>query len=158
MTLVGHSYGGRVDLGVSHIRWPTASNDWCSSTPTPPTAPDSGQTPERDRGGRFDGGHAAVHRVRPRPERGGWAPTGADWFLERVRPQSFATFMAPMPETLPEGVRRTFVFATGYAPTRFDGYARGARDDPSWEYVELDGSHWLMFSHPDDVARIILDG
>ena len=25
-----------------------------------------------------------------------------------------------------------------------------------WHYVELDGSHWLMFTHPDEVAEIIL--
>ena len=48
------------------------------------------------------------------------------------------------------------MFATGYEPTRFAGYAAGAREDPSWDYLELDGDHWLMFSHADEVARIIL--
>ena len=64
--------------------------------------------------------------------------------------------MTPMPASLPDGVRRTYVSATGYEPTRFGGYAAGARSDPSWDYTELDGSHWLVFSHPDEVAQVIL--
>jgi len=64
--------------------------------------------------------------------------------------------MTAMPASLPDGVRRTYVFATGDEPTRFAGYAAGARHDPAWEYTELTGSHWLMFSHPDEVAQVIL--
>lgn len=32
----------------------------------------------------------------------------------------------------------------------------GARTDPAWEYLELPGSHRVMFSHPREVADIIL--
>jgi hypothetical protein len=51
---------------------------------------------------------------------------------------------------------KTYVFATGYSPTRFGGYAAAAAADPAWDYVELPGSHWLMYSHAADVAEIIL--
>jgi hypothetical protein len=51
---------------------------------------------------------------------------------------------------------KTYVAATGYSPTRFAHYARAAAADPHWHYVELPGSHWLMFSHPNEVAEIIL--
>lgn len=61
-----------------------------------------------------------------------------------------------MPASLPDGVRTAYVFATGYRPTRFTDHAAAARNDPAWEYTELDAAHWLMFSHPDEVARIIL--
>ena len=48
------------------------------------------------------------------------------WFMDRVVPQSFATFSAPgrrCPTTLP----KTYVAATGYSPTRFAQYAEAGR-------------------------------
>lgn len=154
VTLVGHSYGGRVISAASHLVADRLERLVFLDAHAP-TAPDSGQTAERIAEAHACGGMLAFREYDPDPgEVGG--TTGVEWFLERVRPQSFATFMAPMPTSLPEGIRRTYVFATGHEPSRFAGYAEGARADPSWEYHELPGSHWLMFSHPDDVARIIL--
>ena len=155
VTLVGHSYGGRVISAVAH-EVPDRLERLVYLDAHAPTAPDSGQTPDRIAAAEATGGMLPFTGYDPDPDEIG-GPAGLAWFLERVRPQSFATFMTPMPATLPDGIRRTFVFATGYEPTRFADYAAGARDDPSWEYTELDGSHWLMFSHPDEVARIILN-
>jgi hypothetical protein len=81
---------------------------------------------------------------------------GVDWFLERVMPQSFATFSEPLGEPLPAAVDKTYVYATGNQPSRFSAYATAAAADPSWHYTELDGSHWLMFTHPREVAEIVL--
>ena len=154
VTLVGHSYGGRVISAASHLVAERLERLVFLDAHAP-TAPDSGQTPERIAEAEAHGGMLPFSGYDPDPDEVG-GPEGVAWFLERVRPQSFATFTAPMPTSLPAGLRRTYVFATGYEPTRFAGYAAGARDDPSWEYAELDGDHWLMFSHPEDVARIIL--
>lgn len=156
VTLVGHSYGGRVISAVSH-RVADRLERLVFLDAHAPTAPDSGQTPERVAEAEAMGGMLPFSGYDPDPAEVGGA-AGLAWFLARVRPQSFATFMEPMPSSLPDGVRRTYVFATGYAPTRFAGYAAGARADPTWEYAELPGSHWLMFSHPDEVADIILSG
>jgi pimeloyl-ACP methyl ester carboxylesterase len=153
VTLVGHSYGGRVVAAASHLV-PDRLERLVFIDAHAPTAPDTGQTPERTAEAAAMGGMLPFSEYDPDPNEVG-GPAGVAWFMERVRPQSFATFAAPMPRSLPDGVPRTYVFATGYRPTRFAGYAAGARNDPSWDYIELDGSHWLMFSHPDDVARII---
>ncbi|HSJ92057.1 MAG TPA: alpha/beta hydrolase [Ilumatobacter sp.] len=154
VTLVGHSYGGRVISAASH-HVADRLERLVFLDAHAPTAPDSGQTPERIAEAEAAGGMLPFSGYDPDPDVVG-GPEGVAWFLERVRPQSFATIAAPMPGSLPTGLRTTYVFATGYEPTRFAGYAAGARDDPSWEYLELDGDHWLMFSHPDEVARIIL--
>lgn len=154
VTLVGHSYGGRVISAASH-HVADRLERLVFLDAHAPTAPDSGQTPERIAEAEAMGGMLPFIGYDPDPDEVG-GPNGVAWFLDRVRPQSFATFMTPMPASLPEGVQRTYVFATGYEPTRFAGYAAGARNDPSWEYIELTASHWLMFSHPDEVARIIL--
>ena len=154
VTLVGHSYGGRVISAVAH-RIPGRLERLVYLDAHAPSGPDSGQTPERIAIAAEHGGMLPFSGYDPDPETFGGAE-GVRWFLERVRPQSFATFMEPLPDGLPDGVARTYVFATGYSPTRFAGYAAGASADPTWEYVELDGSHWLMFTHPEQVARIAL--
>ena len=154
VTLVGHSYGGRVISAASHLVADRLERLVFLDAHAP-TAPDSGQTPERIAEARAAGGMLPFSGYDPDPAEVG-GPAGVAWFLERVRPQSFATFTEPLPATLPDGVARTYVFATGYSPTRFGGYAAGARADPSWDYAELPGSHWLMFSHPAEVAEIVL--
>lgn len=154
VTLVGHSYGGRVISVASH-RVADRLERLVFLDAHAPIAPDSGQSPERVAEAEAMGGMFPFSGYDPDPAEVGGAD-GVAWFLERVRPQSFATFVAPMPASLPGRARRTYVFATGYQPTRFAGYAAAACDDPSWDYVELDGDHWLMFSHPDEVAQIIL--
>jgi pimeloyl-ACP methyl ester carboxylesterase len=154
VTLVGHSYGGRVITAVAR-EIPDLLARLVYLDAHAPTAPDAGQSPERVAQAAASGGMIGFGGLYdPDPaEVGGEA--GVAWFLERVMPQSFATFATPM-DPLPEGIARTYVFATGYAPSRFAGYARAARDDPAWEYLELPGSHWLMFSHPREVAEAVL--
>jgi pimeloyl-ACP methyl ester carboxylesterase len=80
---------------------------------------------------------------------------GLAWFHERVMPQSYATFEAPSTGPLPAAAM-TYVFCTGYEPTVFAGYAAAARADPAWEYVELDAPHFVMLSHPEELAAIVL--
>ncbi len=69
---------------------------------------------------------------------------------------SFACFTQEWQVPLPDAVRKVFVFATNNPGSRFVGYADACRDDPAWTYHELDGPHFLMFSHPERIAEIIL--
>jgi pimeloyl-ACP methyl ester carboxylesterase len=155
VTLVGHSYGGRVITAVAQRRAAERLRRLVYLDGHAPLAPDSGQTPERRAEAATNGGMLAFRGYDPAPEEVGGSE-GVAWFMERVMPQSFATFTEPMAMELPEGVARTYVFATGYQPSRFDRYAAAAAADPSWDYHELPGSHWLMFTHPDEVTRIVL--
>ena len=80
---------------------------------------------------------------------------GVAWFMQRVMPQSFATFTMP-DVVLPDELPKTYVFASGNPDSRFAQYAAAAAANPAWDYRELEGSHWLMFGHPRQVADIIL--
>jgi pimeloyl-ACP methyl ester carboxylesterase len=154
VTLVGHSYGGRViTAAYAHVADRVSRLVYLDAHA--PLAPDSGQTPERIATAEANGGMLPFHGYDPDPAEVG-GEEGVAWFLARTVSQSFATFLVPMP-AVPDGLPKTYVFCTGYSPTRFAHYAAAAADDPAWDYVELPASHWLMFSHPAEVAGIILD-
>lgn len=154
VTLVGHSYGGRV-ISRAYHRVPERIARMVYLDAHVPLAPDAGQTPERIAEAAANGGMLRFTSYDPDPEEVG-GPAGFDWFMQRVMPQSFATFTEPIGPPPPDELAKTYVFATGYSPTRFAHYAAAAAAHPAWDYVELPGSHWLMFSHRDEVADIIL--
>ncbi len=154
ITLVGHSYGGRV---ISAAYEPLADRiaRMVFVDAHAPVAPDTGQTPERRAEAEATGGMLAFRGYDPTPDEVG-GDAGVRWFLDRVMPQSFATFDAPLPGPLPDSLPKSYVFATGNRPSRFAQYAAAVADDPAWDYRELAGGHWLMFTHPDELAEIIL--
>jgi pimeloyl-ACP methyl ester carboxylesterase len=154
VTLVGHSYGGRVITAV-HRRIGDRIERLVYLDAHAPLAPDAGQSPERIAEAATGGGMLRFQGYDPDPaEIGG--PDGLAWFLDRVMPQSFATFTEPLGPPLPDSVDKTYVFATGYSPTRFGVYAASAAADPAWQYQELAASHWLILTHPAELAEIIL--
>jgi len=159
ITLVAHSYGGRVVTRAlprlagrvrrlvyldAHAPLLDGAGTAGSTDATTDSTHDAGMVPF----GEFEpdvvefGDDAAVR-----------------WFRERVVAQSAATLResldALVDETI-ESIERTYVHATGDRSDRFRAYASAARADPDWRYHELAGSHWLMISHPDEVAAIIL--
>ena len=154
VTLVGHSYGGRVITGtlprVAHRIRRMVFLDAHA-----PIAADTGQTAERIAQAEAQGGMLPFEGYDPDPAEVG-GPEGVAWFMERVMPQSFATFMSPLGPPIPDEVPKTYVYATGNQPSRFERYGAAARAHPAWDYTELPGSHWLMFTHPREVAEIIL--
>jgi pimeloyl-ACP methyl ester carboxylesterase len=146
VTLVGHSYAGRVITPA----WEQARDRVARLVfldAHAPVAPDTGLAPERIAEAQANGGMLGFRGFDPDPDEVG-GPRGVRWFLDRVMPQ--------LTGSLPRDLPKTYVFATGYSPSRFAGYAAAARTDPGWDYVELPGSHWLMFSHPQEVAEIVL--
>lgn len=154
VTLVGHSYGGRVITGAYPLVAGRVKRLVFLDAHAP-IAPDTGQSPERLATAEANGGMLPFELYDPDPAEVG-GPEGVGWFMDRVMPQSFATFSAPLGPPLPDDVPKTYVFATGDLPSRFERYAAAAREHPAWDYTELAGSHWLMFSHPAEVAGIIL--
>jgi pimeloyl-ACP methyl ester carboxylesterase len=154
VALVGHSYGGRViTAAYPHVAGRVERLVFLDAHA--PLAPDTGQPPERVATAEANGGMLPFELYVPDPAEVGGAD-GFEWFMSRVMPQSFATFAAPLGPPLPDDVPKTYVFATGNQPSRFERYAEAARDHPAWDYVELPGSHWLMFTHPAQVAAAIL--
>jgi pimeloyl-ACP methyl ester carboxylesterase len=155
VTLVGHSYGGRVITQV----WARAAERIARLVyldAHAPIAPDAGQSPERVALAAANGGMIPFSGYDPDPAvLGGEA--AVTWFLARVAPQSFATFTAPFAVPLPEALPKTYVFACDEPSRRFAAYAAAARAHAAWDYRELSGDHWLMFSHPAATAAIILD-
>jgi hypothetical protein len=82
---------------------------------------------------------------------------GAAAFFARVAPQSALTLRSPFRVELPPSLDKTYVFASAEPSPQFRCYALAAQQDPSWRYVEIPATHWLMYTHPDEVAAIILD-
>jgi pimeloyl-ACP methyl ester carboxylesterase len=154
ITLVGHSYGGRVITGA-YPRLVERIARMVYVDAHVPIAPDTGQSPERLAAAAAGGGMLAFQGYDPDPAEVG-GPEGVAWFMARVMPQSFATFTMPDVDPLPDELPKVYVYATGNQPSRFAHYAAAAEQHPAWEYHELPGSHWLMFSHPRQVADIIL--
>ena len=154
VSLVGHSYGGRVITDV-YPRVARRVRRLVYLDAHAPVIPSGGGPDERASIAAEHGGMLPFGGYDPDPAEFGGA-AGVDWFMERIVPQSYATFTEPLVGEFPDEVGKVYVFARGATPSRFAPYAEVIAADPRWEYHELESSHWLMFAHPDEIARIIL--
>ena len=153
VTLVGHSYGGRVITQVaSTIPDRVASMVFIDAHV--PIAPDSGIPQEWTEAAADTGLFPMLGYGIPAELVGG--SEGIDWINARLAPQSLASFTEPWQTDLPDAAAKTFVHATKNTPNRFSHYAKAAKARPDWAYHGLDGHHYLMFSHPKDLAEIVL--
>ena len=155
VTLVGHSYGGRVITGVAG-RVPDRLVALVYLDAHAPIAPDPGQTPERIAAAEANDGMLPFGGYDLDPEYFG-GPDGVAWCHERIVDHPMACFTDPWVVELPEQVAKTYVYAAGPEPTKFSGYAAAAAADPSWVLRTLEGPHFLMFSHRYEVVNIILN-
>lgn len=153
ITLVGHSYGGRVITRAwTHLRERIGRLIYLDAH-----AP-LGDAAIRHATGHLESrdGMIPFARFLPDPEEFGGAQA-VDWFVSRVRPQSAATLASAFAVDLPPSLDATYVAAVGEVDSPFAGYAAAAQAAQNWRFVELDASHWLMVARPAEVASIILD-
>jgi pimeloyl-ACP methyl ester carboxylesterase len=152
-TLVGHSYGGRVitkawpqlEMRVRRMVYLDAHAPLGSEeATTSPYVVDDGS------------GMIPFTEFTPSAEVL-VAASMTDTFYSRLAPQSARTLSEPFRIELPAALDKTYVHASGEPSQQFRRYAESARDDPSWRYIEVPATHWLMFTHPGEVAAIILD-
>ena len=153
-TLVGHSYGGRVITKA----WPQVATRVRRMIYLDAHAPV----------GPNDGPYGALPYV---VDESGMIPFGefipnpgifggdgaAAAFYDRLTAQSARTLAEPFRVELPADLDKTYVFAGAEPSPQFRPYAAAARRDPAWRYVEVPATHWLMYTHPGEVAAIILD-
>jgi pimeloyl-ACP methyl ester carboxylesterase len=153
VTLVAHSYGGRVvTRSIPRLAERVTRLVYLDARAPLGDPLDEGPGLVADENGMVPFNTA----YEPNPDEFGGAEA-VDWFRQRTMPQSAAALNAPFHVDMPGHLDLTYVHATGDANSRFARYAAAARADPKWRYIELPGSHWLMVSHPREVAAIILD-
>ena len=155
VTLVGHSYGGRVVSQVA-ARVPDRLRATVFVDAHAPNGPDPGVPPAWVELADSNGGMVPFTGYRLDPDDLG-GEDGVAWFVARLAPLSLACFREPWQVDLPPNVRKVYVYATANEPSRFEGYARACRDDPSWTYHEIAGPHFVMISHAEELASIVLD-
>jgi pimeloyl-ACP methyl ester carboxylesterase len=152
--LVGHSYGGRVITKA----WPQLTSRVHRMVYLDAHAPlgpdDDAATPPSF----VDDGSGMIPFAEFNPSADVLvAAGGADAFYSRLAPQSARTLAEPFRVELPATLDKTYVRATRETSQQFRRYAEAARDDPSWRYIEVPATHWLLLTHPREVATIILD-
>jgi len=147
-TLVGHSYGGRVITRA----WPQVATRvrrmiyLDAHAPLGPADAAGAEPYEVD-----DDGLIAFTEFVPSE---GVVDAA---FFERLVPQSARTLAEPFRVELPASLDKTFVHASAEPSGQFQSYAEAARRDPAWRYLEVQATHWLMYTHPHEVTAIILD-
>lgn len=153
VTLVGHSYGGRVITKA----WPVVGSRVVRMIYLDAHAPLDGDG--ADSAGCYPvDARGMVPIAEFVPARSIFRDDdAATAFFARLVAQSPATLSAPFRVDLPASLDKTYVSATLEPSPQFRRYAEAARHDPAWRYIELPATHWLMYTDPDDVAAIIVD-
>jgi pimeloyl-ACP methyl ester carboxylesterase len=153
VTLVGHSYGGRVITKA----WPQLAAQVRRMVYLDAHAP-LGPDDEATAATFADDGSGMIPFAEFTPSSGALVAVGsAEDFYSRLAPQSARTLAEPFRVELPAALDKTYVYASCEPSLHFRRYAEAARADSSWRYVEMPATHWLMFTHPAEVAAIVLD-
>ena len=152
VTLVGHSYGGRVITRV----WGEVGTRIRSMVYVDAHAPVAPEPPEPEGRARLA---ADNEGMLPFPEI--YVPTeelvgDVAWFMDRVAPHSYACFTEPWQLELPDALSKTYLHATAGGDSRFAHYADACVGRPGWTRHDLAGPHFIMMSHPDEVSRHLL--
>jgi pimeloyl-ACP methyl ester carboxylesterase len=77
----------------------------------------------------------------------------------RCRPHPLGTFMQSLRLTrpTPAGLRRVFVYATGWSATPFTAQYERLRNDEAWRVHELPCAHNVVRHAPEDTLKLLLD-
>jgi len=152
-TLVGHSYGGRVITKA----WPQVATRVGRLIYLDAHAPVGADDPLRGSGPYPVDADGMIPLTEFVPDENVLGDAVVAAFDDHVVPQSPRTLDEPFRVELPADLDKTFVFASAEQSEQFRAYAEAARRDATWRYVEIPATHWLMYTHPDEVAAIILD-
>ncbi len=81
------------------------------------------------------------------------------WATPRVTKQPFATFDQPIRLVAPaaSNLPRTYIACTISPSPTVGQFAKGVRDDPSWNFYELPTGHQAMMSAPLELSQILLE-
>ena len=113
---------------------------------------------------------AADDIIKPGEENGGAVPpfpveffglkkkADVEFVKTRLQPHPLRTFTDAIhlsdPNVL-EKVSKTYVYATKNVIPAFAQFVDIAKEDPTWEYIEIDDGHELMILRPKETIRII---
>ena len=152
VTLVGHSYGGRV---VSRA-WEAAPERISRLVYLDAHAPlEPARTAVRSPADFGDDLMIPFTGFDPDPALVGGLEALAT-FLARAVPHPALTLTERFLVDLPASLPKVYVAATEEPDQRFRAYAAVARANESWTVVDLASTHWLMYSHATEVASVIL--
>jgi len=149
--LAGHSYGGMVITGVAtHLGSRIDALAYIDAF-----LPADGQslwdiTGEQDHQFYIDGQRDAPGLVAPLPFLPDEPRLGRHPLLTLIEPVRFTGEEAKV-------ARRSYVFATNWAPTPFARFYDAVKDDPTWQAQRAEASHDVMSDQPRQLCELLLD-
>ena len=149
--LAGHSYGGMVITGVAtHLGSRIDALAYIDAF-----LPADGQslwdiTGEQDHQFYIDGQRDAPGLVAPLPFLPDEPRLGRHPLLTLIEPVRFTGEEAKV-------ARRSYVFATNWAPTPFARFYDAVKDDPAWQTHRAEASHDVMSDQPRQLCELLLD-
>ena len=153
VTLVGHSYGGRVITRVA-AEIPDRISRLVYLDAHAPTAPDVNPLEERRTIAAANGGMIPFSgfQVDDTVLDG---EMSLEHFLAGVNDQSFATLDEPWQSDPAEHIHLDYIAVDGPESAMFAPYAEGAAADPRWHVHHITGPHLVTFAGATEITRII---
>ena len=152
ITLVGHSYGGVVIVGVAE-RVPPGTID--SIVFLDALYPGDGQSVHSFFGRDTEG---LPEMRQPSADAGSYLPADRrDWLRAKLMPHPMACFSEPLKQTgRVEQIRvKTFIKATGTNLAFPGDTVERIKNDPTWRYEDLPCGHDTMMAMPEETAEAI---
>jgi pimeloyl-ACP methyl ester carboxylesterase len=156
VVLVGHSYGGMVVTGAAD-RVPARIRRLVYLDAF---VPENGKctldyvVPERAARMREEGERTGMVTPPPLSLWGLTKPEHIDFVKPREAPHPFRTMAQPI-SLKGFSIPRTFVYCSSPATGSFDQFAARYRDDPAWQFFELETGHDAMILMPERVAQVL---
>jgi pimeloyl-ACP methyl ester carboxylesterase len=156
--LLGHSYGGMVATGVAD----RARDKIAQLIYLDAFVPGDGQSlfdlNEAGRGPMHDAAKSGDGwRVPPNPTPSDTPPADLAWLSARRVPMPIKCFETKLKLQNGEpSVPRSYIYVTRIAPADvFGQFARRAKSEPGWRYVEIDASHSPNVTAPDALMEVL---
>ena len=158
IVLIGHSYGGMVATGVADRARDKISRLIYLDAFVPKDGQSLLDLNEVARARMQEAAKSGDGwRVPPNPTPPDTSPADVDWLSARRVDMPIKCFEEKLklqggPLTLP----RSYVYATRITPAdTFGPFAREARNDPAWNYYEIDASHSANVTAPEALMSLL---